>query len=249
MKINQFLATIVGLSPNTQRAYKQTLWQVQSRIKGDEPIPDEILSFLKPYSVASLHRHKAAIKAYLEFMGRGWPFSSRQFSPRRRHIPRYVPTSVVEEITAASNSEDDKMFVATLFTLGCRISELLRVRPEDITPAGVRMLTKGGEEKLKPITKEFYSKLSGYAERKRGKLFPEPYSYYYLKLRELGTKVGHPEVTPHMLRHARAVDLLRKGMPLPFVQQFLQHRSIQTTAIYLELTGGELAQELEKVEA
>jgi len=51
-----------------------------------------------------------------------------------------------------------------------------------------------------------------------------------------------------MLRHARAVDLLRKKMPLPFVQQFLGHVNINTTAAYLEITGGELGEELMEAE-
>lgn len=65
---------------------------------------------------------------------------------------------------------------------------------------------------------------------------------------KLAEKVGHPGVSPHMLRHARAVDLLNKGMPLPFVQQFLGHANINTTARYLLITGGELGQHLEEVE-
>ncbi len=247
VRIREFLKSIEGLSANTKRVYEQSLWQLQSRIKGDEPTPDEILSFLKSYQISSLHRHKAAIKAYLEFKGEGWPFTRRQFQSRRRHIPRYVTTDVVEEIAKTTQNEDDYMFVTTLFTLGCRISELMGIRGEDITPAGVRLLTKGGSQHLKPITRDFYQVLSKYAG-KRSKVFPESYSYYYLRLKGLATGIGHPEVTPHILRHARAVDLLRKGMSLPFVQQFLGHASINTTAIYLEITGGELAKELEKVE-
>ncbi len=248
MRIREFLKSIEGLSANTRRVYEQSLWQLQSRIKGDEPTPDEMLSFLKPYQISSLHRHKAAIKAYLEFKGEGWPFTRRQFQSKRRHIPRYVTADVVEEIAKTAQNKDDYMFVTTLFTLGCRISELMGIREEDITPAGVRLLTKGGSQHLKPITKDFYQVLSQYAVGKKGKVFPESYSHYYLRLKKLATGVGHPEVTPHTLRHARAVDLLRRKMPLPFVQQFLGHASINTTAIYLEITGGELAKELEKVE-
>lgn len=37
-------------------------------------------------------------------------------------------------------------------------------------------------------------------------------------------------------------------MDLVFIQQFLGHASIQTTAIYLQVSGGRLLKELEKVE-
>jgi len=56
------------------------------------------------------------------------------------------------------------------------------------------------------------------------------------------------KISPHMLRHARAVDLRRKGITLDLLQQFLGHASIATTAIYLEIEPGELGTELEKLE-
>lgn len=251
MKIKEFLTTIEGLAINTRNSYEQTLWQLHSSIKGEEPTPKEVYNFLHRYEASSLHRHKAAIKAYLEYTkpGQPWPFTRRQFASPRRHIPRYVSAGVVEEIASVATNEDDRMFVLTLFTLGCRIRELMGIEAGDIIQAGVTVLTKGGNKRLKPVTREFYRILAAYIKGKKGKLFPLSYNCYYIKLRELAMKVGHPEVTPHMLRHARAVDLLMKGMPLPFVQQFLGHASIATTAIYTEITGGELSQQLEKVEA
>lgn len=251
MDIKGFIKSIEGMSENTRHAYEETLWQLHSKIKGREPTTEEIYTFLNTYSASSLHRHKAAIKAYLEYLrpGEPWPFTRRQFVGRRHHIPRYVSPEVVVELIAAAQNEDDRMFVKTLFNLGCRIQELLDIYEKDLSPSGARVLTKGGRYRLKPTTKEFTRELEAYAKTKTGRLFPKPYSYYYQKLKELGKKVGHPEVSPHMLRHARAVDLLRKGLPLPFVQQFLGHANINTTAVYLEITGGELGIELEKVEA
>ncbi len=252
MQIKEFLKTIEGLAKNTRSSYEQTLWQINSVIKANEPSVDDIYRFLSGYKSASLHRHKAAIKAYREFTlpGELWPFNRRQFTVRRRHAPRYVSPEVVHELIDATENEDDRMFVLTLFTLGCRINELMGIECGDLTPLGVKVLTKGGNTRLKPVTKEFHSVLSAYVQKKKkGKVFPRTYTYYYFKLKDLAKKTGHTEVTPHMLRHSRAVDLLRKGMSLPFVQQFLGHVNINTTAIYLEITGGELVQELEKVEA
>lgn len=249
MKIRQFIKSIDGLSLNTRRAYEETLWQLDSTIEDDEPTPDEIMTFLKRYETSSLHRHKAAIKDYLEFRGKGWPFTRRQFQAPHRRRPRHIPADAVKAIANAADTKDDQMFVMTLFTLGCRITELLKITRDDITPSGVQVITKGGDERLKRITGDFYKTLSEYARGKKGKVFPNTYSYYYSRLKELATRAGHPQVTPHTLRHARAVDLLEKGMPLPFVQQFLGHASINTTAIYLEITGGELASHLEKADS
>jgi len=248
MRIQQFIKTIDGLAENTKHAYEQTLWQVNAAIAGDEPNELEILTFLKKYPPASLQRHKAAIRAYWEFLGKTWPYNRRQFAQRRRRIPRYIPPLKVIEMAAAAENHDDYMFVWTLFQLGCRINELMEIYAGDVKSEGVVLTTKGGWHKLRPITREFSAVISKYARGKSGKLFPQTYSYYYLKLKALAPKVGIDYITPHMLRHSRAVDLLNKGMKLPYVQQFLGHVSIITTAIYTEITGGELGGELEMVE-
>jgi len=43
----------------------------------------------------------------------------------------------------------------------------------------------------------------------------------------------------HILRHTRAIDLLRGGVPVTVVQDLLGHSSLTTTAIYLRLSGQE----------
>ncbi|MDQ7032367.1 MAG: tyrosine-type recombinase/integrase [Desulfonauticus sp.] len=47
---------------------------------------------------------------------------------------------------------------------------------------------------------------------------------------------------PHVLRHTRAIELLRSGVPVTGVQQILGHTDISTTAIYLQLSGTEIKQ-------
>jgi site-specific recombinase XerD len=41
-------------------------------------------------------------------------------------------------------------------------------------------------------------------------------------------------VPPHQLRHARAVELLHEGIPLPLIQRQLGHSHLSTTGTYLE---------------
>jgi integrase/recombinase XerD len=262
LKINRFLETIKGLSPNTVSAYRQTLWllwtymrkQNGSLPKSAEPTEENIRGFLQQYKAISstLHRHKAAVKAYWEYLHpkEVWPINRREFMSPRRRVPRYTSPDNIPLLLEQTDNEDDAMFVETLFQLGCRISELLGIEEKDITPAGVLVVTKGGHQRLKITTSDFNKKLKSYAQNhKKGKVFPKKYSYYIKRLKLIGHRAGIDDISPHMLRHARAVDLLNKGMGLAFVQQFLGHANINTTAIYLEITGGELAQNLERVEA
>ena len=250
MQIKPFMKTIEGLSENTNRAYEETLWLFDSFVNGAEPTESTLKKFLNQYLPSSLHRHKAALKAYWEWMNPKdpWPFNRRSFKAPRQQKLRYLNPAVVLDMADRAETVDDKMFVRTLFMLGCRIHEVQAVDAETLTEAGVVVKTKGGDTKLKHLTKEFMAELRKYAARKKGKIFPMSYNYYNHLVHELGKAAGHPEATPHMLRHARAVDLLRKGMPLSDLQQFLGHASINTTAIYLQITGGELSDVLEKVE-
>lgn len=250
MQIEEFMPTIRGLSDNTRRAYSQTLWQLDSFIKGDEPTENEIQKFLIGFNAATLYRYKAGIKAYWDwrFKGKEWPFNRRSFLAPRKKLPRYVNPSVVYEMVDLAVNPDDAMFIRTLFMMGCRIHELMSFENDMVTDTGVAVKTKGGDTKLKVFTKDFRDVFLRYTKGKRGRIFPMSYNYYYTLMKRLGKQVKHPEIAPHMLRHARAIDLLRKGMQLSDVQQFLGHANINTTAIYLMITGGDLAKQLEEVE-
>jgi integrase/recombinase XerD len=51
--------------------------------------------------------------------------------------------------------------------------------------------------------------------------------------------------TPHMLRHTRATELIRAGVPIEFVSKMLTHRSVTTTSdIYVHLTVEDVRAEL-----
>ncbi len=50
--------------------------------------------------------------------------------------------------------------------------------------------------------------------------------------------LGHP----HILRHSYCIELLRAGVPVTIVQDLVGHSSLNTTAIYLRMSGHEAKQ-------
>jgi integrase/recombinase XerD len=65
------------------------------------------------------------------------------------------------------------------------------------------------------------------------------------RLRALGAQAGISRpVTPHMLRHTAATQLIEAGVDIRFVQQLLGHSSIATTQIYTQISNASLRDRL-----
>jgi site-specific recombinase XerD len=253
--IEGFIKSIDHLSKNTKRAYEQSLWQLHAEIKGEEPTTAEIEKFLSQYPLSTLRRHMAVIKSYWEFVNPGevWPFKNGFFGTVKRKMPKHVSPEIVQEMAKQAESEDDRMFVLTLFKSGCRMLDLRNLKAEDIKSTGIQVKAKSGKYNKVPMTEKFLKEFHLYSKNKKGKIFPNSYNYYYTLLKKLGGKANHSEITPEVLRHSRVVNLLRNGMALPLVQRFIGQANINTVAIYLEIaleiTQHELSKALEKADS
>ncbi len=58
----------------------------------------------------------------------------------------------------------------------------------------------------------------------------------FVKKANIPENISHP----HVLRHTRAIELLRAGIPVTAVQQLLGHASLNTTAMYLRYSNIEI---------
>ena len=75
----------------------------------------------------------------------------------------------------------------------------------------------------------------------RGKIFKLDQGNFRRKFYELGYNAGIPKplAHPHILRHSRAIELLKAGVPITIVQNLLGHAYLTTTAIYLQITNSD----------
>lgn len=142
---------------------------------------------------------------------------------------------------------------------GARISEVLQInefRDIDFKNSAVRLinLKRSGKKKnqyrIIPIPDKLvaeYLRTVKIYPKLEGRLFKLARTNFFTVFKQLCLKAGIPEnvAHPHVLRHTRAVELLRAGIPVTAVQQLMGHASLNTTAGYLRYSNIEI-QELMK---
>ena len=84
--------------------------------------------------------------------------------------------------------------------------------------------------------------------QERGRVFRQHVRPFQRVFHELSRKAGiDPKLCHvHVLRHTRAIEMIKSGVPLTLVQQLLGHASLTTTAVYLQIFQSEARQILKE---
>ena len=148
----------------------------------------------------------------------------------------------------------DHALVELLYGAGLRVSEAVGLDRAgiDLDDRLVRVIGKGGKERVIPIGRHAAEALRRYLSRgrpfldsrHRPELFlnarggPLTRAGAFLILRKLAEKAGlEPQrVHPHLLRHSFATHLLEGGADLRSVQEMLGHADLSTTELYTHVT-------------
>ncbi len=144
------------------------------------------------------------------------------------------------------------VFLTLRFT-GARISEVINVKHEDIDfrNAEIRLITlkrhnpkKKGAYRIIPVPGSVTAEIASYIAQypyMKDKAFKVDRSNFNKVFKELCIESNIPKemAHPHILRHTRAIELLRAGVPVTIVQDLLGHSALTTTAVYLKMSGQE----------
>ena len=152
----------------------------------------------------------------------------------------------------------DTTMILLLFDTAARIQEVLDLTVADITTspgrATVTLTGKGHKTRTIPIMDKTGRHLEQYTAVFHPATPPpesllfftirggrhQPMSQdnltYLLNKHAAAARAGCPDlperIHSHQLRHARAMQMLRAGVPLPHIKEFLGHANIATTSIY-----------------
>ena len=145
------------------------------------------------------------------------------------------------------NAIRDKAILELFFSTGLRISELcnLKIDRVNLKREEFSVRGKGGKIRVVFLSDRAKDAIKKYLE-KRGEidnetLFPVTPRSIQRMIKKYAIVAGiAKKVTPHVLRHAFATDLLQNGADLRSVQAMLGHANISTTQIYTHFTDKQL---------
>ncbi len=171
---------------------------------------------------------------------------------------------------ATKNGRRDHAMLVLLYDTAARVQEIIDLAVRNIRleqPATVALHGKGRKKRIVPISAktasimEQYLKERGYIGAPGNFDFPVFTNSRNCKLTRAGvahilarhiksmsTNDSHlvpKSVSPHSLRHSKAVHLLRSGVPLIYIRDFLGHVSVKTTEIYAKVDAEETRKALE----
>ena len=172
-----------------------------------------------------------------------------------RSLPKAISEADVEKLLGAPNVDQmlgfrDRAMLEVLYATGLRVSELVSLRMNELSMSQgvIRVVGKGGKERLVPLGEEALHWLGRYlrevrpdliARRASDVLFPTrrgaamTRQAFWHSLKRYAKVAGLRRApSPHTLRHAFATHLLNHGADLRAVQMLLGHADLSTTQIY-----------------
>lgn len=281
--LDQFLDFLMlerGLSQNTHLAYADDLERFLAALPAQgvgtlaEVRRDHVVAFLQAekrrgLSPRSLARRLVAIKVFFRYLQQEHRLpanvtESLEAPQLWKLLPETLSYPEVERLLAAPAAAKarlglrDKALFETLYGTGLRVSELCRLRLEDVhlEEGYLRCFGKGRKERVVPLGATAREHLQRYLAGLRPALArsPEERTLFlsqrggaldrktvWRMLRTYTRAAGIAKrITPHTLRHSFASHLLANGAPLRIIQEMLGHADIATTQIYTHVDAARL---------
>ncbi len=209
-------------------------------------------------SAASLRILYSSFKHYYrDILKRDWQLLDLVRVNRERILPVVLTQAEVHRIINAVSTYHNHVFLWTVYSCGLRLQEGLNLQISDIDRGLMQIHVhrgKGARDRYVPLPVVTLNMLHEFwlTHKNPVWLFPargrggniastttRPMNYTSVQgalryaIRELGIK---KHVHPHTFRHSYATHLLEAGVTVRALQQFLGHKHLSATMVYLHLT-------------
>jgi integrase/recombinase XerD len=269
-----------GLSRNTLKSYRYDLSQLSLHLEKEgrdllHASREDILHFLATQvqagrSPRSLSRYLSSFRQFYQWLLREGRIqkdpSALIESPKLgRGLPKALNEQQVVVLLEVPDVDTplglrDRTMLELMYATGLRVSELVKLEIINmgINQGVVRVMGKGGKERLVPLGEEALSWMQRYLRESRPGLMKggdcplvfvtarkagmtRQAFWYAIRKHAAAAGITQP-VSPHMLRHSFATHLLNHGADLRVVQLLLGHSDLSTTQIYTHIAREGLKQ-------
>jgi integrase/recombinase XerC len=265
------LETERNASRHTLDAYRCDLAQFREFVQGElgqQAGAGEITHLLIRRWLAQLHREHmkssigrklAAVRALFRYLARTGvldknPAELVATPKREKKVPYHLTIDEITALVEAPGESEilslrDRAILETLYSCGLRVSELtgLQVGGIDLDGGLVRVLGKGGKERIVPVGSHARSALAAYLSARKHPPAEAPLflnarggrltsrSVRRVVDRHILRIAAMRKISPHTLRHTFATHLLEGGADLRAIQELLGHASLSTTQKYTHI--------------
>ena len=252
----RYLAVERGVSPHTTTSYRDAMKlllqfaAVRCRCSVDQLVIEEltvplVLDFLadletsRGNTIRTRNSGLAAVQTFFRYVAGREPALAATCSP-----------------VLAIPGERDYVLLSILYDTGARIQELLDLSPRDFhldSPPFVCVRGKGRRERLCPLlpqsarlVRQFLSAEGRQLNEQQpflqngrgGRLGRHGARYILVKYLRRAARsmpaLSRVGISPHTMRHTKAMHLLQSGVPLVMVKDFLGHADMKSTEVYVQ---------------
>ena len=269
MRIDDFISYLLNIksvSPNTAKSYRNDLESWEIYLNGNDNITRNLIRLYlvelqnRGLKASTVNRHLSTIRNYYKYeilndSRVDNPFNQIRSLKKESKLPNYLFFKDLEKIFVQSGDDfssiRDLLIFKTLYSTGCRVSELVGILVPQVSSgqSKIQVVGKGDVDRFVFLTPDVRNLIVKYLPLRanivdnggnevtnlfldqRGRALTTRGVYYIIekRIRESGIE---KKVSPHTFRHTFATHLLNEGADIRVVQELLGHKSISTTQIY-----------------
>lgn len=248
-----------NLKPSTAEAYCRTVRYFMDSVKKSslaELTVEDVENFLLEKQAAGIrpetynHYHSAIKFLYRRLLKVSWDEDDIPRMKNERSLPTVLTKEEIEGILEATRNIKHRAMIATMYSGGLRVSELVHLHYDDISRTHHSIHIRSSKSRvdrytiLADRTLDLLTEYWFACGRPRDILFPSSYSGSYLDkntvnqfLKKSAKKAGiEKHLSTHSLRHSFASHLLESGCDIKYIQALLGHVDPKSTEVYLHVS-------------
>ena len=256
--------SLEGLSPGTLNNYRLALTHFLITVNKqiDQIETSDVRSYLYQYQMSrglsnrSLDKLRTTLSGFFK-----WAVSEGKIERnpcdairpiRYTKRPRAALTQIeLEYVRKVCGDIREKAIIETLYSTGCRVSELCNMKISDVDwdSKTVEVLGKGHKYRTCYINAKAFVTLKDYLARRRDTdehlivsdrkphagLTRYAVEHIVSEISNRAYRYTGKRISPHIFRHTTATTALQNGMPVQNVSRMLGHSQIETTMVYAEV--------------